>query len=85
MNSKKKFEIKSKTHDILSVSSIHAVPNMVKDNFIAVKLIWFVCFLTSASFCAYFIILSIQEYFNYDKYYQRRQYAFNGTVSRQIF
>jgi hypothetical protein len=63
---KKKFEIKSKIQLIFSASSIHAVPNMVKDNFLIVRLIWLVCFLTSTSFCAYFIILSIQEYFTYE-------------------
>ena len=58
--------IKELTKETLEGSSIHALPNIVRNKSIAIKIIWTVCFLISFSFCCWSIIGSIRDYLSYD-------------------
>jgi hypothetical protein len=47
-------------------SSIHALPNIVRNDCIVIKFVWLICFFGSAVACGYFIFQSIADYLNYD-------------------
>jgi hypothetical protein len=47
-------------------SSIHGLPNIVRNECIVIKIIWVVCFFLSASVCGFFIFQTIADYLNYD-------------------
>jgi hypothetical protein len=58
--------IKNKLETLLSNSTIHAIPNIIRTNNRSVKIIWLVFFLISAGFCLFFIVNSILEYYEYN-------------------
>jgi len=62
----KKSEILSLTRDTFESSSIHAIPNIIKNKFISIKLIWLVCFIASFGGCAWFMIRSLSDFFKND-------------------
>jgi hypothetical protein len=62
----KKDEIIKSTKETLESSSIHAIPNIVRNEHYLIKMVWLIFFLVSSSFCAYFIQESIADYLNYD-------------------
>ena len=59
-------EIKISTKETVENSSIHALPNIVRNKYTLIKLVWIVCFLISFGVCCWFIIQSIHSYLNYD-------------------
>ncbi len=62
----KKQKIIKANIETLESSSVHAIPNITKNRFYLVKLVWVVCFLASNGVCAWFIYKSISDYLNYD-------------------
>ena len=52
--------------ETLESSSIHALPNIVRNKYNSIKLIWFVCFLLSSAACGYFVFQSISDYLSFD-------------------
>ena len=50
----------------LSNTTAHGLPNIVRSKYYLIKIVWSVVFLGSVSLCAYLIIQSISEYFQYD-------------------
>ena len=62
----KKIEILSLTRDTFESSSIHAIPNIIKNKFITIKIVWIVCFLVSFSGCSWFMIKSINDYLQHN-------------------
>ena len=63
----KKDEIKkNQPKETLEGSSIHAIPNIIRNEHYLIKIVWFICFLISSGWCAYFIHESIADYLNYD-------------------
>ena len=52
--------------ETLESSSVHAIPNITRNKFYSVKLVWIICFMASSGVCAWFIYNSISSYLNYD-------------------
>lgn len=50
---------------ILSNSTVHAVPNIIRTNNNIVIILWSIFLFSSTGFCSYFILDSILEYFEY--------------------
>ena len=59
-------DILKSTKDTLESSSIHAIPNIVRNKFYLIKIMWLLCFLTSTGACGWFMYKSISEYLKYD-------------------
>jgi hypothetical protein len=59
-------KILSLTRDTFESSSIHAIPNIIRNKFLLIKIVWFICFVFSFGGCAWFIIRSINDYLKYD-------------------
>ena len=55
-------EIKESIKSTLEGSSIHALPNIVRNKHIFLKIFWFVCFLASSGGLGYFMSLTISDY-----------------------
>ena len=51
---------------ILELSTIHAIPNIIRSNNLVLKFLWLFCFIGSSSVCAWFIFNNISKYFQYD-------------------
>ena len=58
--------IRELTKETLESSSIHAIPNITKNRFYSIKLMWLICFLISSGFCFWLISESIMDYLNFD-------------------
>ena len=54
------------TRETLESSSIHAIPNIVRNRFYIIKFVWFLFFLASVSSCGWFMYKTIVEYLNYE-------------------
>ena len=65
MKSNKKKIIDS-AKETLESSSIHALPNIVRNKYYTVKFVWVFCFLLSSGGCGYFVFQSIADYLNFD-------------------
>ena len=50
----------------LESSSIHAIPNIIRNKNSIIKLIWFLCFIISTSVCIWFIINSINDFLKFE-------------------
>ncbi len=61
-----KNKILNSIRDTLECSSIHAIPNIVRNRFYLIKIIWFLCLLASTGICAWFIQKSITDYLNFE-------------------
>ena len=59
----KKIAVKKATRTTLEGSSIHAIPNIVRNKYLAIKLVWTLCFLVSSAYCAYFICNAVSKYY----------------------
>ena len=64
--SKNQNEIIESTKETLEGSSIHAIPNITRNKFLTIKLLWLFCFLGSFGVCAWFIYQSVLDYLKYD-------------------
>ena len=47
-------------------SSIHALPNIVRNKYYTVKFVWILCFLLSSAGCGYFVFQSVADYLSFD-------------------
>ena len=47
-------------------SSIHALPNIVRNKYYSIKVVWFVCFIASTAGCCFLIIQSVNDYLSFD-------------------
>ena len=63
----------SQNNDILSLSretfessSIHGIPNIIKNKFVSIKILWCFCLMVSFGGCAWFMIKSINDYLKDD-------------------
>ena len=63
MNKKKIIDSAKET---LESSSIHALPNIVRNKYFTIKFVWVLCFLLSSAACGYFVFQSISDYLNFD-------------------
>ena len=63
---KQRLKLKTKLVELIQSSTAHGLPNIFKAEHISIKLIWTVCFLVSVSACSYMIVLSINQYIEYD-------------------
>ena len=54
--------VKKSIKSTLENSSLHAVPNIVRTDYISIKILWFLCFILSAGGCSFFMSKSILEY-----------------------
>ena len=61
----KKKEILKSTKQTLEGSSIHAIPNITRNNYYLIKIVWIVCFLVSFSWCCWFMVRSINDYLEF--------------------
>jgi len=59
-------EIKRKFLELLSNSSSHGIPNIIKTHNTWLKLMWFVFFLISLGCCSFLIISGFVQYFSYE-------------------
>ena len=55
-------KILSLTRETFESSSIHAIPNIIKNQFITIKIVWIISFMVSFGGCAWFMIKSINDY-----------------------
>jgi hypothetical protein len=62
---KNKKEIIDLTKQTLEGSSIHAIPNIIRNKFYLVKIVWLACFLVSFGFCCWFMVRSINDYLTF--------------------
>ena len=58
----KKREILSLTRETFESSSIHAIPNIIRNKFVSIKIVWLICFMVSFGGCAWFMVNSINDY-----------------------
>ena len=66
LNSQIKNEIKLKLLNCLQRTTSHGLPNISRTHNLAIRLLWITCTLISAGLCAFMIISSVNEYFEYD-------------------
>ena len=59
-------KIRQANKETLESSSVHALPNIIRNRFYPVKIMWVICFFGSSIGCAMFISKSISDYLNYD-------------------
>lgn len=59
-------EIIKSNIETLESSSVHAIPNIIRNKFYTVKVMWILCFFISSIGCAIFIWDSICDYLNFD-------------------
>ena len=52
---------KKRIKEILVASNAHAIPHLIKNKNICLKLTWLVCFLISIGFCCYFLNRTIRN------------------------
>lgn len=62
----KQTKIIDSVKETLESSSIHALPNIVRNKYYAIKFVWVFCFLLSSAACGYLIFLSITDFLGYD-------------------
>jgi hypothetical protein len=62
---KSRKEILDLTKITLEGSSIHAIPNIIRNKYYLIKVVWFVCFSVSFSWCCWFMVRSINDYLTY--------------------
>ena len=59
-------KIKKETAIILELSTVHAIPNIIRSEKILLKIIWTVFLLISIAACSYCVTKSFTEYFSYE-------------------
>ena len=52
--------------EIILASSIHGIPGIIRTKKVSFKLVWATSFLISTAVCAFMLINSISDYFDYD-------------------
>ena len=63
MPTKKQSEIIGAIKSTLENSSINGIPNIIRNKFNLVKLVWLVCILASSGICAWFVLDIITKYY----------------------
>ena len=67
MESKKQKEkMIDSVKETLESSSIHALPNIVRNKYFTIKFVWVLCFLLSSAACGYFVFQSIADYLSFE-------------------
>ena len=61
-----KKELKEKLVSLAERSTFHAIPNIVQTDSTTIKLIWAVCLIMSAGYCAKVLITNTVDYFRYE-------------------
>ena len=54
------------TRETLESSSIHAIPNISRNKYSLIKIIWLICFLISFGFCSFSIYSCVLDYLDYN-------------------
>lgn len=54
------------TRETVESSSIHAIPNISRNKYSLIKIIWLICFLISFGFCSFSIYSSVLDYLDYN-------------------
>ena len=65
-SNKKQSEILKLTKETLESSSIHAIPNITRNKFYSIKIMWLICLLISSGYCGFFVSKSIGDFLDYD-------------------
>jgi hypothetical protein len=60
-----KISLKDKLNECVAYSTLHGIPHLFKKTFFGIKLVWSICLIISWSTCAYFIIRSLLQYFEF--------------------
>ena len=61
-----KSKIKNSLKQTFDGSSIHALPNIIRNEYKSVKLVWFILFLVSTGGCAYVCYKSVTDFLDFD-------------------
>lgn len=59
-------KIKNKLKECSMISTTHGIPNIIRNPNKSLKLIWTICFLASTVTCAFLVLRSVSEYFEFD-------------------
>ena len=52
--------------ETLESSSVHAIPNITRNKFYSIKIMWLICLLISSGYCGFFVSKSIGDFLDYD-------------------
>ena len=63
----KKDKIREKSINIVTSSTIHGLPNILRSNNYYIITIWSICFAASFCVCSYFVVKNILDYLRYEK------------------
>jgi len=66
MNNSKIKKLKKRTEELILQTSCHGIPRVVAEDLKAVKILWLICFILSASAGIYTVSLTISSYLEYD-------------------
>jgi acid-sensing ion channel 5 len=87
-----KQEIIDLNKETLEGSSIHAIPNITRNKYILIKIMWLICFFISFGVCTWLIKNSIDDFLNYDvittteiKYYNKMQFPIVSLCNLNLF
>jgi hypothetical protein len=59
-------EIKQKSKEILEASSINGIPNLIRTNRLAIRVMWAICLIVSFGICANLIVETLLEYLQFE-------------------
>jgi hypothetical protein len=65
-SAKLKARLKQVAHDAMLNTTSHGIPNLCRADKLYIKIVWIVLFLLSSSYCTYLIVLSIQNYIEFN-------------------
>jgi hypothetical protein len=79
MENKKNTSIITEIKKCAESSSIHALPNIARSEYISIKIIWLVCFLVSLGYCSFGIARNLTNYLSNESNTQFKK-GFEGSI-----
>ena len=58
--------IKNRVYDLVTSSTFHGLPNLLRSRNFFIQLIWIFFFVISTSMCCYYVYKSLVEYLSFD-------------------
>ena len=77
-NSKKE-QIIETLNESVDLTSIHGIPNIVKNKNVLTKIMWIICFFGSVGVCAWFLVASFLSFFNFD-YVTNIEFTYQNNI-----
>lgn len=65
-SSSKLQSIKEISLEILSITTMHGIPNMIRTENFKIRILWTICLIVSSGSCGFFMITSILNFLQYD-------------------